>query len=386
MQYWDPHPDIREAIANICSDFDDNYWLRVDEEGVPAQEFIDVMKKAGWLGIVMPPEYGGSGLGLSAAATMVQAISEAGGGWTAVVGILGYIYGPHAIVRHGTEEQKARMLPPLASGELRPCFAVTEPQAGLDTTRLRTKARREGDTYYLSGEKVWITGAHIADRMLIIARTTPIEETARPIDGLSLFYAKIDRRYMDIVPIKKHGLETMKSNQLFLRDLPVSAEDRIGEEGKGFRYLLDSINPERILGSAMMVGLGKLAIRRAAAYAKERIVFNRPIGQNQSIQHPLAKLWMELEAANLMVFKAATMYEAGQKCGVEANSAKFLAAEAANAACRQAMMTHGGFGYAKEYHIERLLRESMLFMLVPVGQALAMSYVAENALDLPKSY
>jgi acyl-CoA dehydrogenase len=386
MKYWDPHPEIRETIERVCSNFDAAYWQRCDEDGVPAYEFIDAMKKDGWLGIVMPSEYGGAGLGLSAAATMVQTIAESGGGWTAVVGLLGYIYGPHAIVRHGTPEQKARMLPPLASGELRPCFAVTEPQSGLDTTRLRTMARREGDTYYLTGEKVWITGAHIADRMLIIARTTPIEETKRPIDGLSLFYAKIDRDFMDIVPIKKHGLETMKSNQLFLRDLPVAVEDRIGEEGKGFRYLLDSINPERILGSAMIVGLGKLAVKRAAAYANERIVFNRPIGMNQSIQHPLAKSWMELEAANLMVFKAASLYEAGEPCGIEANSAKYLAAEAANAACRQAMMTHGGFGYAKDFHVERLMRESMLFMLVPVGQALAMSFVAEHALDLPKSY
>lgn len=386
MTYWDPHPEIREAIGKLCARFDDDYWRRCDEDGVLAVEFIDAMKEAGWLGIVMPEEYGGAGLGLSAAATMVQTISEAGGGWTAVVGILGYIYGPHAIVRHGTPEQKARMLPPLASGELRPCFAVTEPQAGLDTSRLRTAARREGDTYYINGEKVWITGAHIADRMLIIARTTPIEQTTRPIDGLRLFYAKIDRDFMDIIPIRKHGLETMKSNQVFLRDLPVAAEDRIGDEGKGFRCLLDSINPERILGAAMIVGLGRLAVRKAAAYANERIVFDRPIGKNQSIQHPLAKSWMELEAANLMVFKAAAMYEAGERCGVEANSAKYLAAEAANMACRQAMMTHGGFGYAKAYHIERLMRESTLFLLVPVGQALAMSHVAEHALGLPKSY
>jgi acyl-CoA dehydrogenase len=251
---------------------------------------------------------------------------------------------------------------------------------------VKTKAVRTGDVYLVSGEKIWTTGADIADRIMILARTTPIEETSKPIDGLSLFYTKIDRRYMEIKPIPKHGVESVASCVVMIDQLPVPLEDRIGEEGKGFRYLLDSINPERIMVAAEAVGLGRAALRSAAKYAGERIVFGRPIGQNQSVQHPLARNWMELEAANMMVFKAAALYEQGEPCGAEANAAKFLAAEAAHSACRQAMLTHGGFGYAREYHIERLMRESMLPMIAPLAQNLALSFVAERVLNLPRSY
>jgi acyl-CoA dehydrogenase len=251
---------------------------------------------------------------------------------------------------------------------------------------VKTKAVRAGGVYLVSGEKIWTTGADIADRIMILARTTPIEETSKPIDGLSLFYTKIDRRYMEIKPIPKHGVESVASCVVMIDQLPVPLEDRIGEEGKGFRYLLDSINPERIMVAAEAVGLGRAALRSAAKYAGERIVFGRPIGQNQSVQHPLARNWMELEAANMMVFKAAALYEQGEPCGAEANAAKFLAAEAAHSACRQAMLTHGGFGYAREYHIERLMRESMLPMIAPLAQNLALSFVAERVLNLPRSY
>jgi acyl-CoA dehydrogenase len=381
-----PHPEIREAVGGICAGFDMNYWRRCEEEGRLAQEFFEAIRDAGWLGITMPEEYGGAGLGMTAAATMVQTIAECGAGWTGTTAVHGYVFGPHAIVVHGTKEQRDRFLPPLIKGTERPCFAVTEPNTGLDTTRAKTQAVRDGNIYRLSGEKVWITGAAIADRMLILARTTPIEQTKRPVDGLSLFYTAIDRRRVEIRPLPKHGVNSMASCQLFIDDLEVPVEDRIGEEGRGFRYLLDSINPERILVAAEAVGVGRAALSRAATYAQERVVFDRAIGQNQAIQHPLAKNWIELEAANLMTFKAAALYDAGEPCGTEANAAKYLAAEAGHEACRQAVITHGGFGYSKEFHVERFLREIMIPVLAPVGQQLVLSYIAERALNLPKSY
>jgi len=381
-----PYPEIREAVEKICARFDMNYWARCEQEQQLATEFFEAMRQDGWLGITMPQAIGGSGLPFGAVATMMQAVSESGGGWTAATAIHGYLFGPHAIVVHGTAEQHERMLLPLLQGTERPCFAVTEANTGLDTTRVKTRAIRQGDVYLLSGEKVWITGAAIADRMLILVRTTPLEDGAKPIDGLSLFYTKIDRRYVDIQPIRKHAIESVASCVLTIDGLPVPVEDRIGEEGKGFRYLLDSINPERIMVAAEAVGLGRAALTRAVDYARQRHVFNRPIGKNQAVQLPLAQNWAELEAANLMVYKAAALYEAGKPCGTEANAAKFLAAEAAHNACRQAMLTHGGFGFAREFHVERLMRESMLPMLAPVGQQLALSYIAERTLSLPKSY
>jgi len=382
----DPYPEIREAVRKVCARFDDDYWARCDREKRLAVEFFQAMRDDGWLGITYPESLGGTGLPFGAAATMMQAVAESGGGWTATTSIHNYLFGPHAIVVHGTPEQKQRMLAPLLSGTERPCFALTEANTGLDTTRVKTRAERRGDTYYITGEKVWITGADIADRMMILARTTPIEETPRPVDGLSLFFAKVDRRYVEIRPIPKHGVETVSSCVVMLDALPVPAQDRIGEEGKGFRYLLDSLNPERIMVAAEAVGMGRAALSRAARYAAERVVFDRPIGQNQAVQHPLARNWMELEAANMMVYKAAALYERDLPCAAEANTAKFLAAEAAHSACRQAMLTHGGFGYAREYHVERLMRESMLPMIAPLAQNMALSYVAERVLHLPKSY
>jgi len=383
---YDPHPDIREAVTRVCSGFDMEYWRSCEEEGRIASEFVDAMREGGWLGISMPTELGGSGLGIAAAVSMIETVAGCGAGWTGSGTLLAYVYAPHALVVHGNAEQKARILEPLISGNARLCFAITEPNTGLDTTRLTTRAVSDGDDYVVNGVKVWITGAHLSDYMMLAARTKPIEETKRPIDGISLFCTRIDRTHVDMRPIKKHGYNSIASNELFINDLRVPAADLIGEEGKGFRYLVDSINPERILVAASAVGTGLYAVRQAAAYAKERIVFDRPIGMNQSIQHPLAESWMALEAAKLMVYRAANLYDAGLPCAAEANAAKFLASEAAHVACQRALTTHGGFGYAREFHIERLLREVMISILAPVGQNLVKSFIAERVLDLPKSY
>ena len=382
----DPCPEIREAVGRICAGFDLDYWRRCDEEGRFAKEFFEAIREAGFLSIIMPAELGGGGLGMTAASVMMQTIAESGGGWTAASTVHAFIFGPMSIVVHGNDDQRRRMLPALISGKERPCFGVTEPNTGLDTTRVKTRAVRRGDTYYISGQKVWTTGAAIADRILVLARTTPIEETARPVDGLSLFFAKMDPKHVEVRPIPKHGLGSIASCQVFFDELPVQAEDRIGEEGRGFRCLLDSLNPERIMVAAEAIGVGRAALRQATNYANEREVFGRRIGQNQAIQHQLAQNWIELEAANLMTFKAAALYDSKQPCGAEANAAKFLAAEAAHKACKQAMITHGGFGYAKEYHVERLMREIMIPVLAPIGQQLVLSYVAERVLNLPKSY
>lgn len=382
----DPYPEIRESIARICAGFDLDYWRRCDEEGRFAQEFFNEIRDAGFLSIIMPADLGGAGLGMQAAAVMVRTIAECGGGWTAASTVHAFIFGPMSIVVHGTPDQRARMLPALISGRERPCFGVTEPTTGLDTTRVKTRAVRRGDTYYITGQKVWTTGAAIADRILILARTTPIEETARPVDGLSLFFAPMDPEFVTVRPIPKHGLGSIASCEVFFNELPVPAEDRIGEEGRGFRCLLDSLNPERIMVAAETIGIGRAALNLASKYANEREVFGRKIGQNQAIQHPLAQSWIELEAANLMTMKAAALYDAKEPCGAEANAAKFLAAEATNKACRQAMITHGGFGYAREYHVERYARESMIPVLAPIGQALVLSYIGERVLNLPKSY
>jgi acyl-CoA dehydrogenase len=296
------------------------------------------------------------------------------------------IFGLNPVVVFGSDEQKRRMLPPLVEGRDKACFAVTEPDAGLNTLKLKTRAVREGAHCVLSGQKIWISTAQVATKMLILARTTPVEEVKRPTGGLSLFYTDLDRRSVEVREIEKMGRKAVDSNELFIDRLRVPVEDRIGEEGKGFEYLLHGLNPERILIAAEAVGLGRAALARAVAYAKERIVFDRPIGQNQAIQHPLARCWAELEAANLMVFKAASLYDRGLPCGAEANAAKFLAGEAAFKACETAVMTHGGMGYAKEYHVERYLREVMIPRLAPVSPQLILCYIAEKVLGLPKSY
>lgn len=377
---------IKDSVSRLCRKFDDNYWLERDRDGEFPEEFCRAIADEGWMGIAMPEEYGGGGLGISDAAVMVQAITESGAANAGFAAIAIGIFGLNPVVVFGTEEQKKRWLPPIIKREDIACFAVTEPNTGLDTTRLKTRAIRDGDGYIIKGEKIWTSTALQSNKMLLIARTKSEEETERPIDGLSLFYTDLDRDYVEIRPIDKMGRKCVDSNQLFIDGLPVPKEDLIGEEGKGFRYLLHGLNAERILISASMVGLGRCALNRAANYARERVVFGRPIGMNQSIQHPLAQSWAELEAANLMAFRAAGLYDAGKECGLEANGAKYLAAEAAFKACTNAVMTHGGMGYAKEFHVERYLRESLIHRLAPISPQLILSYLAERALDLPKSY
>jgi acyl-CoA dehydrogenase len=286
----------------------------------------------------------------------------------------------------GTEEQQARMLPPLIAGRERACFAVTEPNTGLDTTKLKTRAERRGDRYVVNGQKVWISTAQVAEKVLLLARTTPVEQVRRRTEGLSLFYTTLDRSKVEVREIEKMGRKAVDSNQVFFDGLEVPVEDRIGEEGRGFEYVLHGLNPERILVAAEAVGLGLVALDRAAAYAKERTVFGRPIGRNQAIQHPLAECWMELEAARLMTMDAAWRYDHDLPCGPQANAAKYLAAEAGFKACQQAVMTHGGFGYAKEYHVERYLREVMIPRIAPVSPQLILCFIAEKVLGLPKSY
>jgi acyl-CoA dehydrogenase len=377
---------IREAIARLCRRFDAAYWLEHDRSGVFPDEFHRAVADAGWLGIAMPQEFGGAGLGITEAALMMQAISESGAGFSGASSVHMNIFGLNPVVVHGSAEQKKRWLPPLIRGDEKACFAVTEPDAGLNTAKTKTAAQRDGARYLLRGQKIWISTAQVAAKMLILARTSAAEADGRSTDGLSLFYTDLDRRHVEVREIEKMGRRAVDSNLLFIEELPVPAHDRIGEEGKGFEYLLHGLNPERILIAAEAVGLGRAALRRAVDYAKERVVFDRPIGQNQAIQHPLACCWMELEAADLMVFKAAALYYHGEPCGAEANAAKYLAAEACFRACEQAMLTHGGMGYAKEFHIERFLREAMIPRLAPVSPQLILCFIAEKVLGLPKSY
>ena len=377
---------IREAVFKVCKPFDAAYWLHRDRHGGFPLDFHKAIADAGWLGVCMPEAYGGAGLGILEAAIVVQAISESGAGMSGVSAIHMNIFGLNPVVVFGTEEQKRRILPPLIAGKEKACFAVTEPNTGLNTTQLKTFARRTADGYVVNGRKVWISTAQVTEKMLLLARTTPLEEVKNPSDGLSLFYTDLDRRYIDVKEIDKLGRKAVDSNELFIDNLPVRQEDLIGEEGKGFRAILHGMNPERALAAAAAVGLGRVALKRAAEYAGERVVFNRPIGKNQGVQHPLAKCWMELEAANLMVLNAAWRYDQGLPCGAEANAAKYLAGEAGFSACETAVLTHGGFGYAKEYHVERYFRESMLLRIAPISIQLIMCYIAEKVLGLPKSY
>jgi acyl-CoA dehydrogenase len=325
----------------------------------------------------MPEQYGGAGLGISEAAIMTQAIAESGAGFSGASAVHMNIFGLNPVVVYGTEEQKKRWLPPLIAGKERACFAVTEPNTGLNTRQIKVKAEKRDGKYYVSGQKVWISTAQVAEKILLLARAEA---------GLTLFYTDLDRKYVEVREIEKMGRHAVDSNQLFFDALPVPERDRIGEEGKGFEYILHGMNPERILIAAELVGLGRCAVARAAKYAKERIVFDRPIGQNQAIQHPLAANWMALEAANLMAFKAASLYDAGKSCGAEANAAKYLAGEACFDACQQAVMTFGGYGYAAEYHVERYLRESFVGRIAPVSRELILCFIAERVLGLPKSY
>jgi acyl-CoA dehydrogenase len=377
---------IEDNIAKICARFGDDYWTECDSTPRFPHEFHKAMAEGGWLGITMPVELGGAGLGVTEAAIMMHAVTMGGGGFSAASTIHLNLFGPHAIVVHGTPEQKERFLVPLIKGEEKACFGVTEPNAGLDTTSIETFARRTNEGYIVKGRKIWTTSAQVADKILLLTRTTPKAECKKPTDGMTLFYTTLDRSKVEVRRIPKMGRNAVDSNTVFIDDLFVPDEDRIGEEGRGFRYLLDSLNPERILIGAEAIGIGRDALRRASEYARDRRVFGRAIGQNQGIQHPLAECWTYLESAFWMAMRAASLYDAKKPCGAEANATKFLGARASFQACTQAVLTHGGMGYAKEYQVERLFRESILTRIAPVTEQLILSFIGENVLDLPKSY
>ena len=366
--------------------FNDDYWLKCDRDALFPFKFYDEVAKGGWLGICMPKEFGGANLGVSEASIFMQKISETGGGMAAASSIHINIFGPHPIVVHGNKKQKEIWLPPLISGQEKTCFGVTEPDAGLDTGKMKTFAKKINGGYLVNGQKIWTSTAQIADKILLLARTLPIEDCKKNTDGLTLFYTDLDRNKIQVKEIPKMGRSAVDSNQVFIDNLEVSDFDRIGDEGKGFKYILDSLNPERILIAAEALGIGKNALSRAVQYSKERIVFNRPIGKNQSIQHPLAENWIELEAAELLIAKAAYQYDNGENSGGMANAAKYFAAEAGFKAATQAVITLGGMGYAKEYHVERLLRESLIPKLAPVSAQMILNYISERVLGLPKSY
>ncbi len=377
---------IVEAVARSCAPFGEDYWLDHDRTGEFPHDFYAAMAQAGWLGMAIPEAYGGSGLGVTEAALMMQTVAETGAGMSGCSAFHINIFGLMPIVVFGTEEQKQRFLSPMVQGKVKSCFGVTEPNTGLNTTQLKTRAVRRGDRYVVHGQKVWISTAQVADKILLLARTTPIEECKSHSHGLSLFYTDLDRSKIAVRLIDKMGRKAVDSNELFIDGLEIPVEDRIGEEGQGFKYILHGMNPERVLIGAEAIGIGRVALRKAAAYANERVVFDRPIGKNQGIQHPLAANWMELEAAHLMMLKAAWLYDQGRDCGAEANAAKYLGAEAGFHACERAILTHGGFGYAKEYHVERYLREVMIARIAPVSREQILSYIAERVLGLPKSY
>ena len=378
--------EIRDAVRALCDRFDDAYWSEKDRSHSFPYEFAKAIADAGWLGIAMPREFGGAGLGVTEAAIMMQEVGRSAGAFAACSTIHINIFGLHSIVKHGTDAQRKAWLPAIIDGSSRACFGVTEPDAGLDTSKIKTRAVRRGDRYIVNGQKIWTSTAQQADKVVLLARTTPIEQCAKSTEGLTLFYADLDRSRAEIREIPKMGRHAVNSNQVFYDNFDIPVECRIGKEGKGFRYILDSLNPERILNAAEVVGMGRRALEKAVAYAGERVVFGRKIGQNQSIQHPLAECWSELYAADLMTLHAAELYDSGKPCGAQANAAKYLAADAGFHACDRAIRTYGGMGYAAEYHVERYFREMVATQLAPVSREMILCFIAERELGLPKSY
>jgi acyl-CoA dehydrogenase len=377
---------IRRAVAELAGRFDDDYWLDKDTRHEFPWEFYNAFAEAGWIGIAVPEEYGGSGLGILEASLLLGEVSASGAGMNGASSMHLSIFGMHPVVVHGSEELKRSTLPRIVTGDLHVCFGVTEPNAGLDTTRISTFARRVEGGYVVSGRKVWTSKALESEKVLLLTRTTRLEECRRRTDGMTLFLADLDRRHVDIRPIAKMGREAVDSNELFIDGLEVPESHRVGEEGRGFEYLLDGLNPERILIGVEALGLGRAAIRRAVRYANERVVFGRPIGQNQGLQFPLAEAQIRLDAAELMARKAAWLYDRGLPCGREANPAKFLCADAGFRAADCAVQVHGGMGYAREYHVERYFREARLMRIAPVSQEMILNFVGEHVLGLPRSY
>lgn len=377
---------IEAEATRLASSFDDDYWLRQDEKKEFPWAFYDAFAKAGWLGIIVPEEYGGSGLDVLSAGVLLRAVARSAGAMNAASTVHISIFGMGPVIHHGSPEMKARYLPSTATGELHVSFGVTEDDAGTDTSRIRTTAVRDGDRWIARGKKVWNTKAQQAQKILLLARTTPREECKRPLDGMTLFLADLDPRYCEIREIPKLGRNAVNSNEVFIEDLPISNDDVVGEVGRGFYQLIDGINPERIMIAAEACGIGRRAIEVASAYAKERIVFDRPIGQNQAIAHPLSDSWSELEAADLLWQKAAWAYDRGEASAPLANMAKIRCADTAFRACDRALQVFGGYGYAREYHVERYWREARLMKLAPISQEMALNYVSEHVLGLPRSY
>lgn len=386
FDYTSDQVAIREGVAAVVSQFKDEYWGARDEDGKFPFEFHRAMAEGGWLGITMPEEYGGANLGVTEAAIMMNEIARHGGGMAACSTVHINLFGPHPILVYGTQDQKDRWIPPLVEGKDQVCFGVTEPDAGLDTTKIRTFAKKVDGGYVVNGQKIWTTTAQVASKILLLTRTTPMEDCAKPTDGMTIFYTDLDRSKVKVTLIPKMGRKAVDSNNTFYDDLFIPDSDRIGEEGKGFRYLLDSLNPERVLVASEAIGIGQDALARASKYAGERKVFGRTIGKNQAIQHPLAEDWAHLEAAWAMTMKAAWLYDTKRPCGPEANAAKLLGGRAGYKACEHAVLTHGGLGYAKEYNVERLFREVMLTRLAPISEQMILSFLGERVLGMEKSY
>jgi acyl-CoA dehydrogenase len=375
---------IRDAVAKVCAQFTPEYWRKCDDTGDWPEEFTRAMAEGGWLGIAMPEEVGGSGMGLMEASIMMQAVARSGAGFTGCSSIHLNIFGAKPIEKFGTKEQKQEFLPKIISGEQKMCFGVTEPNSGLDTSSLETRAERTNSGYVINGRKIWTTGAQRADKIILIARTTPKDKVSKAYMGLSLFYC--DMKGIEAKPIPKMGRKAVECNMLYFDNVQIPKESLIGEEGQGFKYLLQGLNPERVLFAVEAIGLGFAALERASQYAKERVVFGRPIGQNQGVAHPLAKCWAELSAAELLAYKAAQLYDNNQECGAEANAAKYLGAEAGFNACEASVLAHGGMGYAKEYDVERYMREAMIARIAPVSREMILNFISERVLGLPKSY
>jgi alkylation response protein AidB-like acyl-CoA dehydrogenase len=379
--------EIRRQVAALARGFDWGYWREKDRKAEYPAEFVQAFADAGWLGLAIPEAYGGAGLGVTEAVLMLEAICASGAGLSGASPVHFAVFPPMPIIRHGTEDLRRRILPEIARGRLSLAFGVTEPNAGTDTSRIETRARRDGAGWIVSGRKVWTSNARRSQKMLLLARTGSAEAAgARKLDGLTLFVADLDPRAVEIREIEKLGRAAVDSNELIIDGLRIADEDVVGEVGRGFYHLLDSLNPERILVAGEAVGIGRVALERAAAYARERVVFGRPIGQNQAVAHPLALAWARLEGAWQQTLRAAWLFDRGEACGAEANAAKILAADAGFEAADAALQTFGGFGYAKEFDVERLWREVRLYKIAPVSQQMALNYLAERVLGLPKSY
>ena len=382
----DDQQTIRTAVAELAGMFDDHYWMTKDRDHEFPQEFYDAFADGGWLGITTPEEYGGSGFGITEACLLLEEVAASGAGMNGASSIHMSIFGMHPVILHGSAEMKAQNLPRIVNGDLHVCFGVTEPGAGLDTTRITTFAKRDGDRYIVNGRKVWISKAIESEKILLLTRTTKFEDSARKTDGLTLFFTDLDRSKVDIRPIPKMGRNAVSSNELFIDGLEIPVEDRVGEEGEGFKYILDGLNPERCLIAAEALGIGRASLRAAVRYGIDREVFGRPIGMNQGIQFPLADSLAKLDAAELMLRKATWLYDRGLPCGREANTAKYLCAEAGFDAADRALQTHGGMGYSEEYHVARYFREARLTRIAPISQEMILNYLGSHVLGLPRSY